>query len=350
LQSAVLIFAGLLSLTVPRVAECQGTSELRLRLETGPHLPVSGALVALLDARERVVTEGLTRENGTRTLRAPAGHYRVRARRIGFLPFISSELSVPFDGELLLQVESPHVVLESIVVNSKSQCGRNDPTAKTLALVWDEIDKALRASRITTEDLAAVGQALVFHKLLSANGTVLSADTTLLPISRSSKPFGAVSAESLAVHGYVTGNEKEGWTYYGPDETVLLSDQFAASHCFRLVRESEHSGQIGVAFEPDGNRHSADITGVLWVDERTSELRQILFQFANAGALSRFDAGGFTHFTRMPSGAWIVDDWQLRAPLLEMRAPAPYSVPHLVRIGYKEDGGRILSGRDPNNR
>ena len=322
----------------------QNTSDLRIRLETGADVPAAGALVALLDARDSVVVEGLTGELGTRSLRAPPGTYRVRVRRIGFLPFVSPPVSLPHAGELVLRVESAHVVLQSIVVNSKSQCKRNDPNTQTLSLVWDEVEKALRSSQITTADLAGVGPAEIFHRSLSADGAELAADTTFFTIG-SRRPFAAISSAQLATQGYVTGDEHSGWSYYGPDETVLLSEQFAASHCFRLVRDREHGGEIGVAFEPAPTHRIADITGVLWVDEATSELRQIVFSFANAGPMSRFDAGGYTHFKRLPSGAWIVDDWRLRVPQLEMRQE-PYAPPHLVRTGYKEDGGRILAGQE----
>lgn len=324
--------------------EAQGTSDLRIRLETGPDVPASGALVALLDAHDSVVDEGLTGELGTRLLRAPPGTYKVRVRRIGFLPFVSAPVSLPHEAELVLQVESPRVVLQSIVVNSRSQCRRNDPNAQTLSLVWDEVEKALRSSQITTQDLAGVGRAEIFHRSLSADGVELAADTTFFTIG-TRRPFAAISSEQLASQGYVIGDEHVGWSYFGPDETVLLSDQFAASHCFRLVRDREHKGEIGVAFEPTPTHRIADITGVLWVDEATSELREIVFSFANAGPMSRFNAGGFTHFKRLPSGAWIVDDWRLRVPQLEMQQ-APYAPPHLVRTGYKEDGGRILAGQD----
>lgn len=327
------------------VASAQSTAELRLRLQAAPGVPVSGALVALLDSRDSVVAEGLTSENGTRLLRAPAGRYRIRARRIGFLPFVSSEVSIPRDGELVLRIESPRVELHRVVVNSKLQCKGNDPNSRTLALVWEEIAKALRASQLTTEDLAGVGLAQSYHHVLGVDGTILSGDTAFRPIL-GQRPFAAISAESLAVVGYVVGSERTGWDYYGPDETVLLSDSFAKSHCFRLILEKERAGQIGVAFEPEAGHRIADIAGVLWVDERTSELREIRFRFANAGLVSRFDGGGFTHFTRMDSGAWLVDDWRLRGPRLEIHVEGEgFLTPRLVRVGYDETGGRILSGR-----
>jgi len=128
-----------------------------------------------------------------------------------------------------------------------------------------------------------------------------------------------------------------------PDEAVLLSDGFAATHCFRSVRHRNRPGQIGVAFEPAPKRKRSDIQGVLWLDEASSELREIRFQFVNAGILSRFEPGGFTRFHRMPSGAWIVSEWQLRMPQLEYRLGP---VPTTAVTGYIVNGGEVvLSGR-----
>ena len=317
-------------------------SELRVRLQSNDGIPVAGALVALLDANDSVVAEGLSTERGTRVLRAPSGVYRVRARRIGFLPFVSSPVVVPRQGELLLAIETSRVVLERIVVNSKSQCSRSDPGSRSLGIVWDEIDKALRASQLTMADLAGFGRGRVYRKEVSVSGAVLSTDTTLFDITNR-RPFGAVDPDSLARAGYVIGDEARGWIFYAPDETVLLSDQFAATHCFRLVREAERSGEIGVAFEPVERRKLPDIVGVLWVDERTAELREVVFHFVNAGVLSRFEAGGFTRFLRVTSGAWIVDEWLLKLPRLAIKHSAIIGQEYML-IGYYERGGGILNG------
>ncbi len=300
-----------------------------------------GALVALLDARDSVVAEGLTTERGTRTLKAPAGTYRVRVRRIGYLPFISTPVVLPRGGELLLEVESPRVTLQDIVVTSNSKCGRDDPGARTLSVVWGEVEKALRSSQITNGDLAGIGRAEIFRRVVGLNGAEISGDTTSFTIG-TKPPFAAISAQRLAADGYVIGNEREGWRFYAPDETVLLSEQFSSTHCFHLVREGEHPGLIGVAFEPAPGRRLSDVEGALWVDETTSELREIVFHFVNAGVLSQFEAGGFTHFARLASGAWIVDDWLLRAPLLTRQQGDGYAS-RLARTGYTEDGGRIVA-------
>jgi len=285
-------------------------------------------------------SEGVCSETGSRILRAPSGVYQIRVRRIGYRPFVSNGVPLPHSSELVLNVESARVVLESIVVNSKSQCKVNDPNSRALATVWDEIDKALRSSQLTTEDLQGIGQARTFRAEVGPEGTVISADTTIFSIE-GHRPFGAIDPDSLATSGYVIGDERTGWSYFAPDETVLRSDQFAATHCFRLIRQADRRGQIGVWFDPVPQRGLADIQGILWVDQATSELREVVFRFVNAGVLTRFDGGGFTRFRRVPSGTWIVEEWKLSVPKLESREHAPFP-PLLVAIGRFENGGGII--------
>jgi hypothetical protein len=332
-------------------------TDLRVSLN-GSGTPVIGALVALLDGHDSVVAEGLSTESGARVLRVAPGVYRVRVRRIGYLPFMSTPVSLPRESELSLNVESPRVVLERIVVNSKSPCGRNDQGTAALSTVWDEINKALRSSQLTTEDLLGIGRARVFRTELNNDGSVVSADSNVFSIT-TQRPFGAIDPGTLAKLGYVLGNPETGWHYFAPDETVLLSEQFAATHCFRVVRQSDRIGQIGVSFEPVPRREVADIVGVLWVDQETSELREVVFRFVNAGVISQFEAGGFTHFLRVPSGTWIVDEWKLSVPLLSVSQvsignPDGYSSgarPKYVAIGRLENGGGILGrGEAPGER
>lgn len=316
------------------------TSELRVRLKSTDGAPVSGALVALLADNDSVVAEGLTGETGMRTLRAPPGSYRVRVRRIGYLPFVSGPVAMPRELELALGVESPRVVLEGIVVTSRSRCRRNDPNDTALATVWDEIDKALRSSQLLVSDLKGMGKARVYRRERAGNGRIVSGDSTVFQIS-GRRPFGAIDPTSLASDGYVIGDEGKGWVYYAPDEVVLLSDGFASTHCFRLVRDPARRSQIGVAFEPVPGRTVSDISGVLWVDEKTSELREVVFRFVNARVLSLFDARGFTRFLRVPSGAFIVEEWLLSVPKLSMKTSVSYR-PQYTEIGRFENGGGIV--------
>ncbi len=321
------------------------TAGLRVRVEGSPGVALPGALVALLGASDNVVAEGVAGLDGRRTLAAPGGSYRVRVRRIGYRPFISGGVTLPHPDELVLQVETQRVVLSTMVVSASFRCGAIDPNAQTLSAVWDEIAKALSASRLTTTDLAGIAFSRIYRMETDRFGKVTATDSSLQRVG-ANPPFGAVDAVVLAEKGYVIGDEASGWDHFGPDEVVLLSDQFAATHCFRLVRDAAHAGQIGVAFEPVPRRTVSDIKGVLWVDEGSSELRQIDFHYVNAGIFDRFNGGGFTHFRRMPSGAWIVDEWKLRMPRLQRflgTGSLADTGPRIVVIGYIETGGGIIA-------
>ncbi len=340
LRVQLFVFALLAGL--PAFARAQGSkTDLRVRVETTDGAALSGALVALLDG-ERVVTEALTTSRGSITLAAPPGTYRIRVRRIGFRPWMSDAVIVPQTHDLVLSVESQRILLDAMVVSATARCGKITSDAQALSAVWDEIEKALRASQLTVGDLRGIRLMRTYRREVGLNGAVLSTDSSVRRVT-GSRPFAAPDPESLSRLGYVRGDQANGWDYFGPDEAVLLSNDFAATHCFKLVRDKrKRAGQIGLAFEPTPKRTSSDITGVLWVDEKSSELHDVRFVYVNAGVLSRFKPGGFTKFLRVPSGAWIVSEWQLRMPELELRMGVRENV---VPIGYVENGGTIETDR-----
>jgi hypothetical protein len=316
----------------------QSPSSIRVRLDAGSGQPVAGALVALVDG-DKVVAEGLSSPNGTVKISSAPGAYRIRVRRIGFRPFFSDPVTLPYNGELVLHVESQRIVLDAMVVSAKAQCGAIRRDAETLSIVWDEITKALRASQITRADFGTTGRMLVYRREYGRKGEIVSRDSSVKPIT-GQRPFGVPDVSALTRFGYVRGSAERGWEYFGPDEAVLLSDEFAATHCFQVVRDKKNrQGQIGVAFEPAPNRTLSDIKGVLWVDDKTAELRDIGFVYVNAGILTKFEPGGFTRFIRVASGTWLVSEWQLRMPKLEARLGFGDSI---TQIGTIENGGSIL--------
>ncbi len=318
------------------VIAAQVPSVTRVRVRTADGRPVAGALVGLLDASGRVIAEGLSNADGGRSLSAPPGNYRVQVRRIGFEPFISPGMSFPRTEDLVLSITDRAVSLQTMVVTAGARCQSLEQDAAALATVWEEVAKALRASQLTTADLVGIGEVHTYRKEFGQNGRVVSSETKVHKVA-GMRPFGAVDPRLLSIAGYVDGNSTDGWQYYAPDETVLLSDSFASTHCFRVVRDRKRRGQIGVSFEPVAGRKQAEIAGVLWLEERTSELREMTFRFVNVDIISRFEAGGRTRFRRMPSGAWLVDEWNLRFPKLEIRLTGDT----FVEVGFYENGGSI---------
>ena len=307
-----------------------------VRVETGG-APLNGALIALVGANNAVAAERLSTASGSASFDVAPGEYRVRVRRIGYRPFYSAMVSVPRSTPLVLTVESPRVMLKQVVVGASSQCGRINPDAATLAELWEEISKALRASELTPTDLRGA-RAEYYRREVDGDGVILSNDVRPMAVG-SNRPFGAPDPGALVTRGYVRGDLVRGWEFFGPDEQVLLSDGFASTHCFRALRDKNKSGLIGVAFRPVPKRSQADIDGVIWLDQESSELREISFNFVNAGEITRFRPGGYSRFTRLASGAWIVSDWRLRMPrLVEARG----AISSVTASGFVENGGRVV--------
>jgi hypothetical protein len=302
--------------------------------------PIRGALVAIMSG-SRVVTEGITDSRGFRSLSVPSGRYRVRLRRVGYTPYLSEEITIPYNGTFEIIPDSRRIQLQTVVVSSKSACRRTSDT-NGIAAVWEEISKVLVGTQLTRADLTNAGTSVRYEKAVSFGENVTAADTVRTTIA-GARPFAAINPSFLATQGYVIGDDDRGWQYFGPDEVILLSNEFADAHCFRIVRDKKRPAQIGLTFEPAPRRRTSDIAGTLWLDEKSSELIELDFHYVNAGSVTRFKPGGFLHFRRMASGAWLVDKWFLRFPQLERHDASPAS---LVQVGYAEQGGFISSDSD----
>lgn len=322
------------ALSAPDVAQAQAI-QIRV-VDSTTMTPLSGALIALVDARGVALAEGLSTENGFRAFFAAPGPYRIRVRRIGYRPYLSGILELANARTLTIQVQSQPVVLSTIVISARTSCrSLRSRTSQALATVWAEATKALQASQLTLADLEGVGRAWTYVKTVGGPAMTVKSDTAYFTVT-DARPFGALDPDTLAAAGYVIGDPISGWSYFGPDEAVLLSASFARTHCFRLVRERGEPGMIGASFEPVRGRRKADIAGIVWLDQRTSELRRIVFHYVNAGVISRHGGGGETNFRRLPSGAWLISSWHLRVPTLAMRLGT------LRPDGSQENGGGVL--------
>src|SRR4030095_4958388 len=94
-------------------------------------------------------------------------------------------------------------------------------------------------------------------------------------------------------------------------------------------------GQIGRALQPVPERKKPDIKGVLWMDEKSSELRTLEFTYSwLPNDIRTSDFGGTVSFFRLPGGRWIVRSWRIRMP----------EFGH-IRSGQRYDGSRIALGR-----
>jgi len=338
IRQLIVILIG--ALIAPASLLAQNEAAVRVRAIDSDGAPIRGALVALIDPVGKIVVERLTDDSGLRILTAPPGQYTIRIRRIGYEPFVSSPMSIPYDGELKVAVSGAQVSLATVIVTAGSQCRHLKIDQREIGQLWEEISKALLGAELAKSDFKDLGWIKMYRKHVGERGQLVSLDTTLSKAG-DVRPFVAADPRDLIARGFVRGNLTTGWEYFAPDEKVLLSREFADTHCFRVVRDKKRPGEVGVSFEPSPERRVGEVTGAVWLDEKSAELREIVFRYVNVEEAEKFKPGGTVHFRRLASGAWIVDDWKLTFPILQIRV-SNLAFESLIKAGYTENGGTIV--------
>lgn len=314
---------------------------------------ISGAFVVLLDQRGQEVTRVLTGDAGTFLLRAPGpGTYRLQSKRIGFHVAASPAFTLA-DGQVLayrLEVEAIPVELPPVVVAGRPQCGTRGKAGTVVAQLWEDAREALAAVKWTQGQRWYRYALDLYDRDLDAQGRRVRRERAWSRTGAWETPFRSLPAESLAVVGYVVGDDRSGHTFYGPDPNVLLSDTFLRAHCFSARQGTgSDSGLVGLAFEPAPGRRLADIRGVLWVNRRTAELRDLEFRYVHLPAsLAQGASGGNEDFMRLQNGAWLVLRWVIRMPLVTKTVdPTGRISPSFTVDGYHETGGQVSAIQSP---
>lgn len=282
--------------------------------------PQPGVVVVLLDSTGNTVARVLTDERGMYQLPAGrAGTYRVRTLRIGFRPSTSDPIVLAV-GQ---QVSEPALVagvpisLETVRVLGRSVCQvRPDSAAATFA-VWGQIRTALAAAQITAATRNLTATIVQHQRSLEPDGRRVLWQQSSLGSAITARPWRSLSADSLRRAGYAVMEKDGSTTYFAPDLEVLVSEGFAEDHCLRLVSEAD---RVGISFEPIRTRRSIpEISGTLWLDRATSELRRLEFRYVNMTPEQEAVAGGELDFIRLAEGGWLISRWNIRVPVIETR-------------------------------
>lgn len=296
--------------------------------------PVRGALVLLRDSTRHTVTRDGTDADGQFYLKAPRpGTYSLSVLRIGYKPYDIPSWPIGPEGDTLtITLPAEGMILAGITISASDRCGIGSETGTLAATLWSEAEKAVDLTVLTMQ-----------HRLyrFQTAGYVSTQDTALHETARdeaqdlnvSDWPFESAPAETLATYGYVRGG-----AYFGPDLGVLFSPSFLTLHCLRaqLPGAGQDRNLVGVAFEPVRDRSVSDIAGVLWIDRNTSELKDLEFRYTGLRLHARH-AGGQIDFRRLPSGAWVIERWWLRAPMALLAGSADT----IGVAGYRETGARV---------
>ncbi len=280
--------------------------------------PVAGAIVVLRDSSNADIGRTLSGANGSFVIRMPApGLYRLRTLRIGFRPgdFGPYRMDASDDVELLLPLADTPISLAEIRVAGQNECRARDKGGAATLAVWEEARKALVATVLTRTDLKPIVTLANYERVVDPGTGRLQSQAVRVLRGASTRPYvSPLQPDEYAVRGYVEG-DASGVMYRAPDADVLLSDSFAAHHCFRLTSAAD-STQVALAFRPTRQESGRiDIGGTLLVDRRTGELRSLEFQYVGlSDVVTDAGAGGRMAFVRLPTGAWVIADWELTAP------------------------------------
>jgi hypothetical protein len=320
--------------------QAQAVSGEVVSAEDGRGIP--GAFVILFDADGRRLAGTLSDREGRYALRAPAaGTYTLRVEQIGFRTVTSAPLRLDAGGTWhRIEVPVQAVTLPMLTVETESRCRRRDGGAAVHAL-WEEVRKALELTE-HTQQAGSVRYTLMqnVRETDAAHRMVLREERTR-HVTNSWLPYRAAASPDQLVRSGFAEPDGRALILYGPDAEVLLSDAFADAYCFRLAAGS--GGEVGLAFEPAQRRRgTTEVEGVLWVDRGTGELRRLEYGYLGLPAeIARQDAGGDIHFRRLANGAWIVDRWEIRSPLLQMDL-----VTRDTRaVGMRQEGGTVLAAQ-----
>jgi carboxypeptidase family protein len=300
--------------------------------------PMQGVFVMLLNPEGRRVAGVLSDEKGEFVFRAAPGHYSIRADRIGYKSGTIAEFALTAQAPRTFRIalETMALRLPEITVRSESRCvGRPEGGTHT-AQLWNEARKALTVAAWLSNSAATFRYRMV-TRVLNASLEEVGRPTFRFLSGAGRRVFVSMHPDSLLQYGYVQTRLGE-TTLYGPDAELLLSDSFLDQHCFRVERRAGRAGLIGLGFEPISGRRLPDIRGVLWLDERTAELRFIEFNYTGKPEWNDYRfAGGRTEFKQLPNGAWIVSRYYIRSPSLTQVMGQGYHM-----IGAREEGGEVL--------
>ena len=344
----------LLGLALPHTSHGQ-TVQGRL-LEAGVGSPVEGALVLLLDEAGQDQDGYLSNAAGRFLLKAPnPGRYTVRAERIGF-ETVTSEAFQLASGQTLgidLEMSLAPILMEELRVEGNRRCVVRPEEGMALASLWDEARKALVVQEWTAREKTYPFQILRYTRQLDSSGRRVESETRQqLRTVVAQAAIRSRSAANLMADGFVQplAGKDNSFEYFGPDASVLLSDEFLDSHCLRLAYGEDPSRQIGLSFEPVRTGGVPDIKGTLWLDPETAQLRFLEYEYTwaplvEAQGLSR----GRVDFENLPNGAWIVRDWWIRTPILEVDWAGRLGQRSQV-MGYIEEGEEITRITSPEAR
>jgi len=223
-----------------------------------------------------------------------------------------------------------------------------------LADVWETARQAMMAAALNSVARPFSAEWIEYEQIRDARGGQVISQRVRTTRALTAHAFRSVPAAVLAREGFVQDDGGDA-VYFAPDLMTLLSEEFAGTHCLRLVaHEGGDERLIGVAFEPAGRaRGRRDITGRFWIDRGTAELRFIEFGYTNVPVYDDGTrASGRIDFVHLATGEWLVERWYIVTPRVgnapqgvQLRTGTTVATARPQVQGFQETGGWVARVR-----
>jgi hypothetical protein len=314
--------------------------------ETGGRTPVEGALVVLLREGGGEEDGYLTNSAGRfRLTSRSTGQFRLRAERIGYETVLSRPFELSSGQVLGIDLETSHepISLAGIGVQGEQVCVVRPEEGLQLARLWDEARKALRVQEWTEQEGLYEYQVSNYQRDLGPEARRVQAEIRETDMVVARLPYRSLPVEELLTHGFIRPLEDGRFEFRAPDASVLLSDPFLDTHCFRLTEDPGSPGAVGLSIEPTAETELSDIEGTLWLERGSARLRFLEYRYTDVpypGANAA--AGGRVEFEGLPNGTWIVKNWWIRMPqVTRFRWPGRRAINEYRVTSFKETGGEV---------
>jgi hypothetical protein len=315
----------------------------------GDSTPLSSAVVVLLDQAGAIRARALTDEHGQFSLRiGEPAELRLRAMRIGWRPTTTPARMWAGDTTVVLVMSDTPVDLPAVIVHEEPRCNFRPDSALALSAMWDDARTALLAAAITREQSRFRFDIVDYVRTFDIASGELRDVHTADAQWNNTRTWVSLPPDQLRRDGYVI-EHNDSTAFVAPDIETLLSPYFIETHCFRLAAGAGSDSLVAIEFIPASDFGHAEVRGKLWLDRRSHELRAVDFRYSNVIAADSM-AGGRVEFARLPTGAWVMTEWSIRAPLLraisEQHASVRSPIPVLSRRGVpRSNGGPMLESK-----
>jgi hypothetical protein len=322
--------------------------------------PLLEALLVLVDDRGDEQARTVTSPTGGFELRAPrAGRYRLRVQRIGQRSWETPSFDLAAEQISRSTLRVPDRPFELQELSASAQRPNCAVTLGDASLGANLLEAAQTALALAESEIVKGQRSYATESYRRTVPLVGPPEDSVVTQGRLvGWPIQSADPDSLRLTGFVYGdwpapslmNERPevGPTYFGPDARVLFTDWFLGSHCITVESQPARSADgtwIVAQFKPArGIRKSAALQGFLEFDPGSLALRSLRFQFA---ARPRWappgSAGGEIRFARLPDGAWLPVQWNMRAPVPKVAGDGQ----RYRLFGVVEAGGRVTAVRGP---